>query len=170
VDLCRVILDILNTGIMPPQLNSTNIVLIPKVKNPVSVSDYRPISLCNVFYKVISKVLANRLKKILLSIISPTQSAFLLERLITDNVLVAYETLHTMHARMKGKQGFMMAIKLDMSKTYDRVEWGFLEAVLEKLGFDRRWINLIMMCVTTMHYTILVNGKPSGTIIPEKGI
>jgi hypothetical protein len=83
---------------------------------------------------------------------------------------VAYETLHTMHARMKGKQGFMMAIKLDMSKAYDRVEWGFLEAVLEKLGFDRRWINLIMMCVTTMHYTILVNGKPSGTIIPEKGI
>jgi hypothetical protein len=97
-DLCSVILKILDSGVMPFQLNATNIALIPKVKNLVSVSNYRPISLCNVFYKVISKVLANGLKKILPSIISPTQSAFICGRLISDNVLVAYEALHTMHS------------------------------------------------------------------------
>jgi hypothetical protein len=106
---------------MPSFLNLTNIALVPKVKTPSCVTDFRPISLCNVLYKLISKILANRLKKILPDIISPVQSAFIPGRLITDDVLVAYETLHTMHTRLKGKKGFM-AIKLDMSKASDRVE------------------------------------------------
>jgi hypothetical protein len=168
-DLCSVILKILDSGVMPFQLNATNIALIPKVKNPVSVSDYRPISICNVFYKVIFKVLANRMKKILPFIISPTQSAFIPGRLISDNVLVAYEALHTMHSRVRGKKGFM-AIKLDMSKAYDRVEWGFLELVMGKLGFDERWIRLIMMCVRSVNYAILINGKQCGSISPERGL
>jgi hypothetical protein len=113
-DICQAILGTLNSGTIPYFLNSTNIALIPKVKNPTKVTDFRPISLCNVLYKVISKVLANRLKKILPHIISPLQSAFVPGRLITDNVLVAYKTLHTMHTRMRGKKGFM-AVKLDMS-------------------------------------------------------
>lgn len=102
-------------------MNSSYIALIPKSTNPVSVMDFRPISLCNVLYKLILKVLANRLKKVLPIIISPNQSAFILGRLITDNILAAYETLHMMHTRMFGKKGYM-AIKLDMSKAYDRVE------------------------------------------------
>jgi hypothetical protein len=79
-------------------------------------------------------VLANRLKKVLPSIISPSQSAFIPGRLIIDNILVAFEALHTMDAKMKGKEGFM-ALKLDMSKAYDRVEWHFLESVMRKIGF-----------------------------------
>jgi ribonuclease HI len=154
---------------MPSFLNMTNIALIPKVKDPKCVTDFRPISLYNVIYKLISKILANRLKKILPHIISPVQSAFVPGRLITDNVLAAYETLHTMHTRLKGKKGFM-AIKLDMSKAYDRVEWKFLEEVMCRLGFATRWIQLIMMCVTSVQYAIVVNGEPCGNIKPERGL
>ena len=115
-----VVLDFLNSGVMVPKINLTNIVLIHKVKNPEKMTDFRPISLCNVVNKIISKVLANRLKQVLPHI-STTQSAFVPGCLITDNVLVAYETLHAMHSRKKGKKG-LIALKLDISKAYDRVE------------------------------------------------
>ena len=120
-NVVSVVLEFLNTSYLLPDLNHTYIVLIPKIKNPVKVFDYRPISLCNVIYKIIAKVLANRLKQVLPHIISPTQSAFVPGRLITDNVLVAYEALHMMHGRKKGKNG-TLAMKLDISKVYDRVE------------------------------------------------
>ena len=163
------VLDFLNNGNMLLDINHTNIVLIPKVKNPERMSDFRPISLCNVIYKIISKVLANRLKQVLPQIISHTQSAFVPGRLITDNVLVAYETLHTMHSRKKGKKG-SMALKLDISKAYDRVEWHFLQRIMEKLGFPVVWIERVMSCVTTPSFSILINGKPYGMIHPSRGI
>lgn len=120
-DVTQATLHFLNGGPFEEALNSTNICLISKVSSPTRVTDYRPISLCNVLYKLISKVLANRLKHVLPTIISPKQSAFIPGRLITDNILVAFETIHTMDTRLKGNDGFM-ALKLDMSKTYDRLE------------------------------------------------
>jgi hypothetical protein len=125
--------------------------------------------LCNVLYKLISKVLENRLKKILPQIISPTQSAFIPGRLITDNILTAYETLQTMHSRLKGKKGFM-AVKLDMSKAYDRVEWQFLEEAMRRMGFAPRWVQLIMMCVMIVKYSIVVNREPCRLIHPSQGL
>ena len=104
-EVTEAVLQFLHTGHMVSDINYTHIVLIPKVKKPEKMADFRPISLCNVIYKIISKVLANRLKLILPQIISPTQSAFVLGRLITDKVSVAYETLHAMHIRKKGKKG-----------------------------------------------------------------
>ena len=133
-DVTNVVLDFLNTGNMLPEINYTHIFLIPKVKSLEKMSDFRPISLCNVIYKIISKVLANRLKLILPQLISPTQSAFMLGRLITDNVLMTYETLHAMHCRKNGKKG-VLALKLDISKAYDRVEWSFLKGMMIKLDF-----------------------------------
>ena len=163
------VLDYLNSGVMGPDVNHTNIVLIPKIKTPKRMSGFRPISLCNVLYKIISKVLANRLKQILPSVISSTQSGFVLGRLITDKLMVAYEVLHSMHSRKTGKKG-SLALKRDISKAYDRVEWGFLQGIMTKLGFPERWVQRVMGCVTTPTFSILINGKAYGNIRPSRGI
>jgi hypothetical protein len=126
-------------------------------------------SLCNVLYKLMAKVLANRMKKMLNYIISQNQSAFLPGRLITDNIIVAFEALHSMKTRLKGRQGYM-ALKLDMSKAYDRVEWVFLETIMRRLGFNDKWVDLIMVCVRTVTYSVLINGVPHGLIKPTRGI
>ena len=162
-------LNALNSGIMPCGINDTYICLIPKVKSPQKITEFRPISLCNVIYKIMSKILANRLKRILPGVIDESQSAFVPGRLITDNVLVAFETMHCINQRKKGKEA-LMAIKLDMSKAYDRVEWAYLEAMMRKMGFHEKWILLIMMCVTTVSYSVLINSEPKGKIIPMRGL
>ena len=90
-------------------------------------------------------------------------------RLITDNVLLAYETLHTMHGRKKGKNG-SLAFKLDVSKAYDRVEWNFLRGIMVRMGFPEIWVDRVMCCVTTPAYSVLINGKPYGTIAPSRGL
>ena len=115
----------LNSGKLPHPINHTFVTLIPKVKNLVLVSQYRPISPCNVLYKIFSKVLANILKKFMQKLITKHQSAFAKNRLISDNVLIAFETLHCMKNYNSRKTGFM-ALKLNMSKAYDRVEWNYL--------------------------------------------
>uniref|UniRef100_A0A2N9F4Z0 Reverse transcriptase domain-containing protein n=1 Tax=Fagus sylvatica TaxID=28930 RepID=A0A2N9F4Z0_FAGSY len=141
-------------GRMLGSINFTNIVLIPKVKNPEAMTQFRPISLCNVLYKIVSKVLANRMKSILLRVISDSQSAFVPGRLITDNVIMAFKVLHYLKNLGVGNN-FQMAAKLDMSKAYDQVEWSYLKAILLKLGFHRRWVDLIMMCVSSTTYSVL---------------
>ena len=130
---------------------------------------YWPISLNNVLSRIVSKVLANQLKKILPHIISMSQSAFLPDRLITDNVLVAFETMHCINQRSKGKEG-LMAIKLDMSKAFDQIEWSCLERIMEKLGFHDRWISLMMMCIKSVSFSVLLNGEPKGLIHLTRGI
>jgi hypothetical protein len=168
-DVSSAILSCLNSGSILKSINHTYIALIPKKQNPTKVTDFRPISLCNVLYKILSKVLTNRLKSILPHIISETQSAFVPSRLITDNILVAFETLHHMKTRNTGKEGFM-ALKLDMSKAYDRVEWVFLKHVMLKMGFNTKWVSLMMECISSVSYSILINGSPQGLLKPTRGL
>ncbi|KAA3457072.1 reverse transcriptase [Gossypium australe] len=114
-------------------INETLIVLIPKIANPNEMTNFRPISLCRVIYKIISKVLANRLKEVLPMCITQNQSAFVPGQMIHDNVLIAHELIHYLRSSKNGPNKGCV-VKLDMSKAYDRVEWGFREKVMLKLG------------------------------------
>jgi hypothetical protein len=167
--LTREVLHILRGGPMPEGWNDTIISLIPKVDRPEKVTDLRPISLCNVIYKVVSKVLSNRLRQVLPEIITPNQSSFVPGRLISDNILIAYELTHYLLNKREGKQRFA-AIKLDMSKAYDRVEWCFLIAMMCKMGFDDSRINLIMKCVSSVRYQVKMNGELSDVFVPQRGL
>lgn len=150
-------------------LNHTYISLIPKVEKPRKVIEFRPISLCNVIYRIVAKVIANRLKQLLYKIISPTQSAFIPNRLITDNVIIRYECLHKIRHN-KGKNNGLVALKLYISKVYDHVEWSFVKATMLKLGFSLCWVELIMRCITTTSFSVLINGAAKRLIQPQRGL
>lgn len=125
--------------------------------------------MCNVVYKIIAKVLANRLKVVLHGIISDEQVAFVEGRSIIDNVMVAFKVTHHMK-RNTSKKRRDVALKIDMGKAYDRMDWGYLRQVMLKMDFDGRWVNLIMLCVTTVHYSVIVNDQQVGPIYPERGL
>lgn len=93
------------------------------------MGDLQPIALCNVMYKILTKILANRLKSVLGGIISESQSAFIAGRSVIDNIIVAFETQHFIRRKSQGKKG-LVAVKADMSKAYDRVEWAFLRGIM----------------------------------------
>lgn len=150
-------------------LNQTLITLIPKTTCPTKPSQYRPVSLCNVLYKIITKILANRLRRFLSETILENQGAFVGGRQISDNILVAHKVMHALKNRRYGKKGWF-AVKLDMAKAYDRLEWSFVEAVMVKFGFDRKWIQWVMECVRTVSFAIVINGEPGDFFLPQRGL
>ena len=103
------------------------------------------------------------------NLVCENQKVFVVERFITDNVLVASETMYHISQKRKGKER-EMALKLDMSKAYDRVEWRCLEQIMLKLGFTKRWVALVMQCINTVTYAIRINGVPQGDITPSRGL
>ena len=132
-EICNVVRSFILGGEVPKGFCDSVIVLIPKIAKPKHLKNFRPISLCNVIYKIASKVLANRLKVILPSINSEQHSAFVPGRLITNNALIAFECLHSI--RQQDNKRPFFALKIDMMKAYDRVEWDYLHGYLTKLGF-----------------------------------
>lgn len=154
---------------MQEGVNRTVVCLIPKLKNPQSMTDLRPISLCNVLFRILSKVLANRHKSCLPTLISINQSAFVQGRLLTDNALIAYEINDYIRRKTQGKYGYV-GLKIDISKAYDRLEWKFIEDMLGKYGFHQRWISRVMTCIRTVSYSFLQKGEVFGQVIPERGI
>lgn len=133
------------------------------------MADLRPISLCNVLVRILSKVMTNRLKPSLKSIISDKQSAFLEGRLLTDNALIAYEVNHYMRRRTRGKNG-LVALKIDISKAYDRLEWNFVENMMKRFGYHEIWIDRVMFFIRSASYAFLHNGETFGNVIPQRGL
>ena len=168
-DVTEAVLSVLNLGHVLTKMNFTHILLILKKKDHQAMPDYRPISLSNVVSRMVSKVLANKVKGILPNIISNAQSAFVLDRLITDNTAVAYEMLHRLRNKRQWKVGHMV-IKLDINKAYDQVEWEFLRNIMLKIGFSATWVDLAMQGMSSSSYSVLINGEPWGFISPSRGI
>lgn len=170
-DIVQSALTFFESGFMLKELNNTLITLIPKVPNPQCVGDFRPISLCNVLYlyKLLSKVLVNRLRAVLGDLVSQYQHGFVSSRLSSDNVLIAHEILEYVRKRKKGKHAYY-ALKLDMNKAYDRVNWDFLLGVLRVMGFSQKWLGWIRQCMSTVSFSVLVNGRRSRTFYPTCGI
>ncbi|XP_071923058.1 uncharacterized protein [Coffea arabica] len=168
-DIVHAVTSFFHSGNILSAINETIISLIPKVDNPVVISNYRPISLCTVLYKTISKILANRLKKVLGHCINPSQSAFVPGRQILDNAIIAHEVLHFLKNKRGGRVGFM-ALKLDMSKAFDRVEWKFLGRIMLHMGFCPIFVRWIMTCISTVSYSFNLNGQKVGHIKPSRGL
>jgi hypothetical protein len=168
-ETCSAIKKFFQDGVLPEGINMTKIVLIPKSNEAEDLKEYRPISLCNVIYKIISKCLVNRLRPYIQHLIDETQSAFIPGRLISDNALIAFECFHAIQRNKKPDDSYC-AYKLDLSKAYDRVDWGFLKGLLTKWGFEDRWVRWIMTCVTTVKLCVQVNGNLTDEITPTRGL
>eukprot|EP00253_Pinus_taeda_P033746 PITA_33746 len=149
-----------------PALNSTFFTLIPKNDKSKDAKGFRPIALCNVIYKIISSLMAKRLKPLLENPISPEQTGFVEGRKILDGLVVTQEVIYSM--KTKKQKGMM--IKLDLSKAYDRINWQYLEEILRSFGFNNRWIRWVLSCISTPNFSILVNGTPLKTFKASRGI
>ncbi|GKB93812.1 RNA-directed DNA polymerase, eukaryota, reverse transcriptase zinc-binding domain protein, partial [Tanacetum coccineum] len=148
------------------EINSTIIALVPKIQTPAKLSDYRPIACCNVINKCISKFITERIKKFLGKLVSQNQSAFI-NRQIHDNILISQELLKG-YGRKSGPK--IVALKIDLQKAYDTVNWSFMEDILKGFGFPESMVNWIMVCVTSTSFSIAVNGKSCGFFRGGRGL
>ncbi|CAN0898595.1 LINE-1 retrotransposable element ORF2 protein [Linum grandiflorum] len=167
-DVELAVLEVFSTGRMLRSLNHTWLTLIPKTSDARSMRHLRPIGLCIVVYKIISKILSGRLGAILPSLVDPAQNGFVRNRLISDNILLAHELVHHLHVHTG--QHHLMALKIDMEKAYDQVEWSFLFPLMQGLGFAPRWVALIRECLSSATISVLVNGRPYGFFSPTRGL
>ena len=156
------------TGVLAEGMNDAMLVLIPKVLKPEKIIQFRPISLCNVLFKIITKMMVLRLKHLMPKLIGPAQASFIPGRLSQDNIVIVQEAVHSMR-RKKGRRGWML-LKLDLEKAYDRIRWDFLEDTLNAAHLPQIWIKWIMECVTNPGMGLLWNGERTEAFTPQRGL
>ncbi|GJT13943.1 RNA-directed DNA polymerase, eukaryota, reverse transcriptase zinc-binding domain protein [Tanacetum coccineum] len=166
-DVCRAVREFFTSGKLLGELNTNLISLVPKLKTPRKLSDYRPIACCNVVYKCISKVLTNRLKEGLDGLVDVNQCAFIPGRHISDNILITQELMFGYSWKVGARK---CAFKVDIKKAYDTVNWEFLRAVLVQFGIHDTMINWIMVCLTTASFSLCVNGEIHGFFKSKRGL
>ena len=159
--------NIFRTRTMPLKLNQTLIMLIPKCDGPESLSNFRPISLGNTLYKVLTKVIVNMIRP-MSKLVSPLQSTFVPSRRGLDNVIIAQEIIHTLTLK-KGNTGFM-AVKIDLKKAYDRLEQNFIKDVLLLYNLPSSMVDLIMRCESSFSTSLLFNGGMLEPFLPSRSI
>ena len=166
-DVCAAVSSFFESGTMLREINCTIIALVPKVPNPGSMHDYRPISCCNTIYKCISKIIAARIKHCIPDIISPSQSAFVQGRTIADNVLITQDLMLNYHRDMGPPR---CELKVDIMKAYDTVSWGCIMNILSCMGTPTYLLRCIKACITTPSFSISINGELAGFFASKRGL
>ncbi|KAL2894836.1 LINE-1 retrotransposable element ORF2 protein [Bienertia sinuspersici] len=166
-DVIRAVREFFASGKLLKEVSVTTLTMVPKVQTPSNVGDYRPIACCSTIYKCISKLLCSKLRAILPDIISPNQGAFVTGRSIMHNALICQDMMR--FYRPSQIQDCCM-FKLDVKKAYDTVSWGFMNDIMTELGFPEHFIRLIMVCITSPQYTLMINGVPSPLVTPSRGL
>lgn len=151
---------------MLPSLNATFIAFIPKEEHSQTPDKFQRIALCNVIYKIVSKVIASRLKPLLPLLISPEQSGYVEGRKITDGIIFTHEIIHSLKQYKKA----VMLLKTDLSKAFDSLSWKYIKKMLLTFGFSPPWVRWVMSLITSTFFSILVNGIPSTPFHPSRGI
>ncbi|XP_074276997.1 uncharacterized protein LOC141600652 [Silene latifolia] len=164
---CKAIHDFFLNGKLLKQINHTLITLVPKIDLPQNVSQFRPISCCNVVYKCISKLMCNRLAKVLPFIISESQGGFIQGRSIVENILICQDIIRC-YQRKAASPRFML--KVDLKKAYDSVSWAFLKQMMNALNFPDQFVAMVMECVETASYSLVLNGEVFGHFKGKKGL
>nr|KYP38810.1 Transposon TX1 uncharacterized [Cajanus cajan] len=166
--ICELLTSIFDDPTKVAEINKTFIALIPKVDNITSLRQMRPISLCNVSYKILTKVIATRLRGIMEDFVGPNQCSFVPFRQSTDNIIITQEVIHSMKYK-SGRKGWM-AIKIDLEKAYDRLSWEFIRETLTDIGIPKNLIGLIWHCISSPSMQVLWNGEALSEFTPSRGI
>jgi hypothetical protein len=167
-DIHKVVKDFYCSAVLPTDMNNTFIALIPKKIAPSVLQDFRPISLCNVIYKIITKSLTDILKNHLPDIIHPTQFAFVHGRRKSNIIIITQEIVHSFNLKTWQQKAFLL--KVDLAKDFDRISWSFISQTLRKHQFNDHFIALLHACISSTSMQVLISGKPSEFLYPTRGI
>lgn len=167
VDIYDAVIEFFETGKMPRVINCTTVTLLSKIPNPAAIKDYRPISCCSVLFKIIAKLLASRLQKVMSFLIDEAQAGFIPGRKGADNTILAHELIR---AYSRKHISLRCMIKVDLQKAYDSVEWSYVLQIMEGLGFPHRFTQWVTACIQSVSYSILINGELVEPFLAAKGL